>query len=160
MSTANKRNAGMAIYQILSDFDDIRRKVLKNAPMANQKKLYGLTLRQSSAVNQVMLLMGNYPQGISLKSLADRMGMHPSAASIMVDKMVNKGFLERTENPNDRRTVCIRISDTGRQIISDARSLMQKELERFATRLTEEEQSQLAAIAAKLKDIAVEEEGN
>lgn len=144
----------MAIYQILTDLDDIRRRILKKAPMADQKKLYGLTLRQSSAVNQIMLLMDNHPQGLSLKKLADSMSMHPSAASIMVDKMVNKGLLERTENPNDRRTVCIRISPKGREIISTARTLLIEEMKSYASQLTLEEQDQLTHIAAKLKTIA------
>lgn len=156
MSTPNTHQAGMSIYQILSNFDDIRRKVLKNVPSANQKKLFGLTLRQSSAVNQVMLLMSDHPKGISLKSLADRMLMHPSAASIMVDKMVNKGFLERTENPEDRRTVRIRISPKGREIITSARNLMEKEMDKLAAHLTEDEITQLYDIATKLRAIADE----
>lgn len=156
MSTQKAHQAGMAIYQILSNFDDIRRKVLKNVPMSNQKKLYGLTLRQSSAIHQVMLLMSHYPKGISLKNLADCMLMHPSAASIMVDKMVNKGFLERTENPEDRRTVCIRISPKGKEIITTARTLLIQEMERYANLLTDNEQTQLVSIAAKLKSISDE----
>lgn len=157
MCTKTTRSAGMAIYQILSDLDEIRRKVLKNTPMANQKKLYGLTLRQSTAVNQVMLMMSDYPQGISLKNLAERMHMHPSAASIMVDKMVNKGLLERSENPEDRRTICIRISSKGEEIINSARNLLQKEMERFAALLTPEEQIQISNIATKLKSLIGEE---
>lgn len=157
MQTSNTNQIGSAIYEILSDLDEIRRRVLRNAPMANQKKLYGLTLRQSAAVNQVMLLMTNYPQGITLKNLSDKMQMHPSAASIMVDKMVNKGFLERTENPNDRRTVCIRISAKGKEIITATRTLLKEEIEKYASVLTPEEEAQLVQIAAKLKSQVAEE---
>lgn len=157
MSTTNAQKMGLAVYQILSDFDSIRRKVLKESPLADQKKLYGLTLRQSAAVNQVMLLMGDYPQGITLKKLAEHLEMQSSAASIMVDKMVNKGFLERHENPEDRRTINIRISPKGAEIIKNARKLLIQKMEKIASALTDDEQQQLNAIATKLKEAATAE---
>lgn len=120
--------------------------------MANQKKLYGLTLRQSSAVNQVITLMDESPEGVSLKKLADRMLMHPSAASILVEKMVSKGLMERAENPKDRRTVLIRISNKGREIISNVHNHLLSEVGKLAARLSDEEQDQLIRIAAKIRE--------
>lgn len=152
MSEQNVQQIGLAIYQILSEFDEVRRRVLRKVPSANQKKIYGLTVRQSAAMSHVMMLMSDHPHGISLKSLSERMSMHPSAASIMVDKMVNKGVLERADNPNDRRTICIRLSAKGQEIIANARKLMQDEMEILATKLTAEEMEQLRNIAAKLKE--------
>lgn len=154
MSTDITHPKGLAVYGILTDFDNIRRKVLKNSPLANQKKLYGLTLQQSAAMNQVMLLMADYPQGVTLKMLSERVEMNSSAASVMVDKMVTKGFLERTINPNDRRTINIRLSAKGEKIISGARSLLIQELEKLTIDLTLEELNQLSAIAAKISKSA------
>ena len=158
MHSNDTHKAGMAIYQILSDFDDIRRKVLRNAPMSSQKKLYGLTLRQSAAVSQVMMLTNDYPEGISLKQLSEQMVMKASAASILVEKMVGKGILERVENPNDRHSIRIRISPAGRELIQSTQQLLSSEMERFASILSIEEQEQLARITTKLKKHASQEQ--
>lgn len=151
MSENSSPRIGLAVYQILSDFDSIRRRILKDSPIADQKKLYGLTLRQSSAVNQVMLLTDKNPEGVTLKKLAEQLEMQSSAASVMVEKMVAKGFLERTENQRDRRTVNIRISEKGREVINNSRKLLVQKMEKFAFVLTDEEQKMLEEVAAKLK---------
>lgn len=156
MSTQEESEIGLSVYQILSDFDGIRRKILKESPLANQKRLYGLTLRQSTAMNTVMLLMKDHPEGVTLKALSEHVEMNSSAASVMVDKMVVKGYLERAVNPRDRRTVNIRLSAKGEEIIESARTMLMERLAKIMEALSPAEQKQLAKIAQKIKG-AVEE---
>ncbi len=99
--------------------DELRRASIKDTNSAHEKKMLGLTIRQGTAMWHVKVMTEERPQGISLKTLASRMQMTVPATSLLVESMVRKGFFERTPNPDDRRAVCIRLSDHGR-LICDA----------------------------------------
>lgn len=146
--------SGMTLHQILTVFDDIRRKVLKGSSAPLQKKLYGLTLRQGSAINKVMLLTKESPDGVALKTLAKHMQMAVSATSILVESIVNKGIFVRTQNPSDRRAVLIRLSEKGEQVFRETNDLMLVEMSKLASALTPVELSQLQSISQKLQEFA------
>ena len=71
-----------------------------------------LTPKQMALVVAVM-----HTGGISIKSLADELGVTASSASIMVDRLVDAGILTREQNPADRREVVIRISSEYQRIV-------------------------------------------
>lgn len=150
MTPAHNTTPGMTLHQILSVFDDVRRKVLKSSSAPLQKKLYGLTLRQSSAINKVMLLTKVTPQGVALKTLAQHMQMAVSATSILVEGIVSKGIFVRTQNPSDRRAVLIRLSEKGEQVFKETNDLILSEMGSLSTALSEEELNHLRNIAQKL----------
>jgi len=67
---------------------------------------------------QFFLLMQVYHRkqcGIS--DLSERMEITAAAASQTVDKLVQSGLLERTEDPNDRRAKQVTLSPKGRDLI-------------------------------------------
>lgn len=150
MKHAESDSSGVTLHQILTIFDDVRRKILKETSAPLQKKLYGLTLRQGSAINKVMLLTKETPNGVALNVLAQHMQMAVSATSILVESIVSKGLFVRTQNPNDRRAVCIRLSDKGEQVFREANALILAEMSKISTILTKEELSTLNNIAVKL----------
>ena len=45
-----------------------------------------------------------------LKTLAEVLNVTPAAVSGMVETLVNRGFLERTQSESDRRSIRIRLS--------------------------------------------------
>ncbi len=69
-----------------------------------------LTETQGSTVIAVRQLCEDSPEGITLKRLAETMGVTPAAASVMVDLLVKKKVLKRTKSKSDRRAVLIRLS--------------------------------------------------
>ena len=50
------------------------------------------------------------PDGVMLKSLAEVLNVTPAAVSGMVETLVNRGFLERTQSEDDRRSIRIKLS--------------------------------------------------
>ena len=50
------------------------------------------------------------PEGVMLKSLAESLNVTPAAVSGMVETLVKRGFLERTQSEDDRRSIRIRLS--------------------------------------------------
>ncbi len=106
----------VVLRKFFNVLDELRRASLKATNATQEKKLLGLTFRQGSAMWQVKTMTEKQPQGIALKSLASRMQMTVPATSLLVESMVEKGLFERTPNPEDRRAVCIRLSDKGMEI--------------------------------------------
>lgn len=136
--------------KFLSLTDDIRRDSFKQTPAVHLKKMLGLTLRQGTAISQIRILTKECPQGIALKTLASHLNMTVPATSLLVETMVNKGFFERTPNPDDRRAICIRLSEKGEELCHDVNTRMEAELDRLAVNVTEEEIAALESIANKM----------
>ncbi len=74
-----------------------------------------VTRSQGNTVIAVRQLSEDYPEGVTLKKLAETIGVTPAAASVMVDLLVKKKMLKRTRSKSDRRSVLIRLApDTSR----------------------------------------------
>ena len=70
-------------------------------------------------------VLGNiHTEGTRLVELARRLGVTRQAASQMVQQIERRGFLERTEDPEDGRAVLVRHTPAGRALLLDALSLM------------------------------------
>ncbi len=138
--------------KLLEILDDMRRDSIKaiNAPV--QKKMYGLTVRQGSAISQLKLMQEDAPEGVSLKSLAQRMQMTIPATSLLVEVMVSKGFMERNPNPNDRRAVCIKLTERGLSLFDDVYARFHDEIDRRAQELTQEELNAFSSIVEKMSN--------
>lgn len=145
--------------KLLSIIDDMRRASFKSTPTTQQKKMLGLTFRQGSAIAQIKLLTTEEPQGVALKTLAGHLKMTVPATSLLVETMVNKGFFERSPNPDDRRAVCIRLSEKGQELCNDVNARLQAEIDRVADVLSQEELDCLAGIADKLENKFYNEKG-
>lgn len=137
-------------HELMTTLDSIRRESFYTISSSLQQKMFGLTLRQGTAIAQVRLLMETSPQGIALKTLAQRLQMTVPAASLLVETMVSKGFFERNPNPKDRRAVCIRLSERGMQLYDSVSSRFNEAIDRHTENLTEEELAVLSSIVSKL----------
>ncbi len=136
--------------RLLEILDDLRRDSIKAINAPTQKKMYGLTVRQGSAISQLKLLLEDAPEGVSLKVLAKHMQMTIPATSLLVESIVSKGFMVRNPNPNDRRAVCIKLTERGLALFDDVYARFHDELDRRAQHLTEEEINTFSNIVEKM----------
>lgn len=140
------------IFRELMDIlDQLRRKSVLSVNSMQQKKMFGLTMRQASAIAQVQLLMEKEPQGVALKVLAKQLQMTVPATSLLVESMVGKGFFERNPNPTDRRAVCIRLSSKGMELFDEVYANFNLAIDERATILSDEDLQALAGIVTKLR---------
>lgn len=56
----------------------------------------------------------------ALSELGTELDITPAATSQMVDKLVQTGYLTRTEDPDDRRVKVLNLTDKGRALVLDA----------------------------------------
>jgi len=77
-------------------------------------KPFGLTLQQ---YNVLRILRGQYPNPVKVSDITERMLDKMSNASRLVDKLVAKQLVLRTECPSDRRAVDVVITDRGMALL-------------------------------------------
>jgi DNA-binding MarR family transcriptional regulator len=103
-----------SILQLTEDVLELLRARSRSAVYAQKRPellwLDDLTVTQMNTVVVISHLCDEFPEGVTLKTLAETVGVTPAAASVMVDLLVKKKMLTRTRSKNDRRAVLIRLS--------------------------------------------------
>lgn len=83
--------------------------------------------------------------------LADYVGVHPSVATGIVQKLVGRGYVARTEDLHDRRIRRLCLTETGREFIEDIVGAARAERRRQLEALNAHQLSQLGGILATLR---------
>lgn len=110
-------------------------------------KKYNLTLPQ---FNILRILRGQYPKPATVNLLIERMLDKTSNASRIVDKLVAKKLVTRSQCSSDRRTVDILITEAGLDLlkhIDEAGETRQKSLQN----LTHDEAEELSRLLDKIR---------
>mgnify|MGYP002777666688 CR=1 FL=1 len=110
-------------------------------------KKYDLTLQQ---YNVLRILRGQHPKPVRVLDITERMLDKMSNASRLVDKLLTKKLLQRTECPNDRRAVDVVITEKGLELLRKLDDVMDAQDNRFAA-LSEEEADLLSHLLDKLR---------
>lgn len=79
----------------------------------------------------------------SVSDIGDDLGTTRAAASQMIDRLVQQGLILRSEDPRDRRTRQIRLSDKGRRALVDSVHARLRWLDDLVGGLTPAEQQQV-----------------
>jgi DNA-binding MarR family transcriptional regulator len=85
---------------------------------------------------------------------AAHLGITDAAASQMVERLVQRGLMERTEHPDDRRVKHLALTAAGRAMVEKTIALRRLWLERLTNELTPQEQEMIAAALTTLIEAA------
>ena len=102
-------------------------------------KSTGLSMPQFSILMQ---LHHRGPCGMS--EISERFDISPAAASQLVDKLVHAGYLERTEDPIDRRAKLLTMSAKGEELINQGTEERYRWMDDLAAVLSAEEQGKVS----------------
>ena len=110
-------------------------------------KAFGLTTQQ---FNILRILRGQHPKPATINILIDRMIDKSSNASRLVERLLQKGFVQRCVNEKDKRAVNVQITEKGLETLQklDADSHL---LEDGLDQLSKEEAKQLNHLLDKLR---------
>lgn len=111
-------------------------------------KPFRLTMQQ---YNVLRILRGQHPNPIKVADIAERMLDKMSNASRLVDKLVIKQFVQRTECPSDRRAVDVVITDAGLELLAKLDVYLTEWGEIQRQKLTEEEATLLSQFLDRLR---------
>ena len=102
-------------------------------------KSTGLSMPQMSILMQ---LHHKGPCGMS--EVSERFDISAAAASQLVDKLVHAGYLERSEDPNDRRAKLLTLSPKGEELIQQGTEERYRWLDKLTSQLSAEQQTKVA----------------
>lgn len=111
-------------------------------------KPFGLTLQQ---YNVLRILRGQHPNPVKVSDITERMLDKMSNASRLVDKLVAKKLVLRTECPSDRRAVDVVITDQGLALLKRIDVHQAEWDEKQRCKLTEDEAIQLSYLLDQLR---------
>jgi DNA-binding MarR family transcriptional regulator len=98
----------------------------------------GLTMAQLGAMLHIY-----HKGGCGVSDIGSDLGVTNSAASQMLERLVQLKLIIRSEDPSDRRVKQIVLTDKGRQILQEGSLANRNWLEELARSMTAEEQEQV-----------------
>ena len=87
----------------------------------------------------------------TMGELAKRLNISLGAATGLVDRLIQHGLVQRDADPQDRRIVRVRLTDTGRQAHEAAMRETRQRIRAALQSLSVEERAQVAAALALLR---------
>lgn len=111
--------------------DELRDFWLQKQSCSCARDITGLTVNQGRLFRAVWRMTESVPQGIMLRDLADKLGLSCSTVSVMVESMVQRGYLERSVDGDDRRKVMIRLSEKGNRYLADTENFFGDKIGQF-----------------------------
>jgi DNA-binding MarR family transcriptional regulator len=86
--------------------------------------------------------------------LAELFGIGMPAASLLADRLVRSGYVERRDDPADRRRVLLSLTRTGLRLVTDLREGSHSLLRRWMSSLSPEDLAALTRGWRALADVA------
>ena len=112
-------------------------------------KSTGLSMPQFSILMQL-----HYKGACGMSKISERFDVSAAAASQLVDKLVQAGYIERTEDPNDRRAKLLDLSPKGKQLVEQGINERYRWMGELTSRLSAEEQTQVGEALSILTSAA------
>ena len=102
-----------------------------------------------SAAQLFVLQKLNTPKAISLNELAQKTYTHQSSVSVVVSRLVSRGFVEKKTSSHDSRAVELSLTNAGREALSKSPATVQDSLLEGIQKLSPQNQKTLAKLFAK-----------
>lgn len=126
--------------------------VFMHRSMHDFKRFMNSTGLSFSQVNILMRLVHEGSAGVS--EIGEKMGFTNAAASQAVDRLVQMGLVERTEDPQDRRARRLELTPKGRELIEKGIEARSKWVEAVTDSLTPEQQARVVSALTLLTEAA------
>lgn len=102
-------------------------------------KSTGLSMPQFSLLMQL-----HHKGACGMSEVSERFEITPAAASQLVDKLVQSGFISRDEDPHDRRAKILNLTDKGRELIRRGMEERYRWVDQLVGKLTAAEQVRIS----------------
>jgi DNA-binding MarR family transcriptional regulator len=99
----------------------------------------------------ILRILGSTP-AITQQTLANTLGMVPSRLVTLIDNLESRELIERRDNPDDRRSYALHMTDKGRLTLESIGRAAREHQQALLTALTEDEQRQLAGLLQRIAD--------
>jgi DNA-binding MarR family transcriptional regulator len=116
------------------------------------KALYALLDELDLGFSHIKTLhmLDDLGQEVSVKQLAEHMGLSLAGASRITDALHQRGYVDRREDERDRRAKRLRITNAGREVVERIDTVRLQSLADFTASLTPEQRAGLHAALVSL----------
>ena len=97
--------------------------LMRDIAESHAPEFLGVDITMSQA--KALYLLSVRP-GVSMSSIAAELGVGASAVSGLIDRLVAQGYVEREEDPEDRRQQLVTITDAGTATLDSMREMRAK----------------------------------
>lgn len=122
-----------SVEQTIALFRELMGKIAAKADPAWMEEAQ-LTLPQLKTA-MILRQQGDWSVG----RVAERLKVGEPTASHLVDRLVQSGLAERTEDEKDRRRTLVRLSPTGRKLVEERLQRTEEHLRELFARISQEE---------------------
>lgn len=98
----------------------------------------------------LVLLTFSRRGSLPLGKMSERLMIHPTSVTNVVDRLESQGLVERVDHPTDRRTTLCEITDDGRRLVAKATEAVTA-VDLGIAGLTDREVDQLTRLLGKLR---------
>ena len=142
----------MQMSKQLSDVVREWAEVFMHRSMRDFKRFMNATGLSFSQINILMRLVHGGSTGVS--EIGEKMGVTNAGASQAIDRLVEKGLIERTEDPDDRRAKLLTLTSEGSALIAKGVEARGKWVECLMDTLTLPQQESIISALTLLTEAA------
>ena len=106
--------------------------------------------RRGMSREHLLVIIGDHPEGIWQKEIAEEAGINASSTSEVITKLEEDGFLTRETDENDKRATLLKLTEAGKARADEIRAERESALAELFSKLTEEEKQTLSDLLDKL----------
>jgi DNA-binding MarR family transcriptional regulator len=93
------------------------------------------------SMSQLSTLMRLFHRGgCGVSDIGDQLGITNAAASQLIDKLVQQGLVQRSEDSHDRRVKHVALTEKGRELIQESIEVRRRWMEDLTSALSPDEQ--------------------
>ncbi|SFL49868.1 MarR family winged helix-turn-helix transcriptional regulator [Salibacterium qingdaonense] len=133
---------------------------LENIATYLQPKLPILSKLQLTSRQESIMILFIRHEDMSLKDMAQRLGISKSAVTQSVNKLENEDLLIRSINEQNRREVTMSLGDTGKQLKKEFETFEASIVQDYLTQINLEDLQQVLATFKQFERIIKEGEKN
>ena len=111
---------------------------------------HGLTFARYEAL--VLLSFSRHGR-LPMRVMGDRLQLHPTSVTNIVDRLQADGLVRRVPHPTDRRATLVEITDGGRAVLEDATKAV-TDVDFGLSGLTPQEETQLTVLLSRVRHAA------
>ncbi|MDQ1914408.1 MarR family transcriptional regulator [Paenibacillus sp. GD4] len=111
-----------------------------------------------TAPQMFMLYFINQKEKCKLTQIAERLGVKPSAVTVMIDRLENAGYVVRGDDPLDRRSILVELTDSGREVLARAVAKRNEIISSYFTKLQPDERELVTRLMEKMVEDEVRDQ--
>ncbi|MEQ8190241.1 MAG: MarR family transcriptional regulator [Candidatus Eremiobacterota bacterium] len=135
---------------ILAGNDKLHKLLLKTI-VRSASNLKNISLSQ---LNVLMFLESR--ERARMKEIGEELGIKPSSATNLVDRLIKSDLIERSSVPDDRRVVEVSLTEKGKEVIEEVRKVDNQHWEKMLVKIDEREYEEILRVVKKLDNILCE----